>query len=74
MPSKPNPTAKPDSGSTLSPQEEASAGAKPRDWTPEEMAAAQPLPIPTTEAHPTTHFQAATAAGRASPAGRPEGE
>jgi hypothetical protein len=64
-------TPKPDSGARLSPQVEASPGVTHEDWTPEEMAAAQPLPLPTTPAT-SSQSSVATAAGCTSPAGQPE--
>jgi len=58
-------------GSVISPAIKTSSQQKKTSWTPEEMAEAKPLPIPTTPDTPVvTHLPAGT--GRTSSGGKPE--
>lgn len=59
------------SGSAISPAIKTSPQQKKASWTPEEMAKAKPLPIPTTPDTPVvTHLPAGT--GQTSSGGKPE--
>jgi hypothetical protein len=59
------------SGSVISSAIKTSSQQKKSNWTPEEMAQAKPLPIPTTPDTPVvTHLPAGT--GQTSSGGKPE--